>query len=268
MNNTLAEIVANKKTEIESRKSALEPAALREMTVNAKGNFITALKEPGINLITEIKPKSPSAGDLRTDFDPAQISLVYARYAAAISVLTDSKYFGGSLDLLQKVATTVDIPVLCKDFFLDPYQVFEARKAGAEAILLIVKILDDEQLLTLHSCAQNLKMAAVVEIQNEEELQRAMAINAQVILINNRDLGTFETDLGTTARLAGMISDDVVVISASGIEARSDIDYLQQYAHNFLIGSSLMRAPDLEAKLKELKGSSAKVTAGDSTCRA
>jgi indole-3-glycerol phosphate synthase len=166
------------------------------------------------------------------------------------------------------VVQTVATPVLCKDFFIDSYQIFEARKAGAEAILLIVKILNDEQLRSLHSLTEELNMAAIVEVQTEPELNRALAIKPRVILINNRDLSSFEIDLGTTAKLTAGIPRGVYAISASGIENREDIESLSQYTNNFLIGSSLMRAPHLEEKLRELKGASAKITAGDSSCRA
>jgi indole-3-glycerol phosphate synthase len=249
----LTEIVQNKTAEVEARKARRSASPVPSFTLG-DGSFLRALKAQGTNLICELKPKSPSAGVLKADFKLSDILPHYQSCAAAISVLTDNKYFGGSLDLLAEVAGSTTLPVLCKDFFIDPYQCFEARQAGAQAVLLIVKILDDELMKTLHKTANELGMTAVVEVQDQSELTRALNLNPQVILINNRNLHTFEVSLATTSDLAPNIPVDVVKVSASGFNNRVEIESMLPYCHNFLIGSSLMTAPDLLGKLNELKG--------------
>jgi indole-3-glycerol phosphate synthase len=252
--NRLGEIVENKKVEVAARK-ALHQASSQEFSPEpGDGGFLRALKAPGTNLICELKPKSPSAGILKEDFDLNDIMPHYQTHAAAISVLTDEKYFGGSLALLAEVSELTSRPTLCKDFLIDPFQCDEARSAGAQAVLLIVKILDDRTLDQLHKRAVELGMSAVVEVQNQEELDRALAINPQIILVNNRNLDTFEISLATTSELAPKIPDNIQTISASGISTRQEIESLLPYCHNFLIGSSLMTAGDLGQKLSELKG--------------
>jgi len=256
MHSKLAEIVSNKKVEVQARK-ILRPAealAADASLVCGDGSFLCALQVPQTNLICELKPKSPSAGVLKADFNLADILPHYANEAAAISVLTDEKYFGGSLDLLSQVSSQCTLPTLCKDFVIDPYQCLEARLAGAQAVLVIVKILDDTTMRSIHNECHRLGMSAVVEVQNKEELSRALAINSRIILINNRNLDTFDVSLSTTSDLAPLIPDDVEIISASGFSTRPEIESMLPYCHNFLIGSSLMSADNLGAKLAELKG--------------
>jgi len=258
MHSKLAEIVKNKEVEVAERK-ALRPSEILRADVQqyiglGDGSFLAALQAPTTNLICELKPKSPSAGVLKADFKLADILPHYAAQAAAISVLTDEKYFGGSLDLLRQVAQECPLPTLCKDFVIDPYQCLEARDAGAQAVLVIVKILDDAVMKEIHDECLRLGMTPVVEVQNEAELKRALALKPQTILINNRNLDTFEISLQTTAQLAPLIPDNVEKISASGFSSRAEIESMLPYCHNFLIGSSLMAADDLRAKLSELKG--------------
>ena len=251
MPNTLHEIVENKKREIAARAACVEP---RPSPVPARGTFLRSLRQTGTRLVAEIKPKSPSAGQLASNVDIAAITRTYSRYAAAISVLTDAKYFGGSFDALAQVSSLTSLPTMCKDFILHNSQIEDARRAGAEAVLLIVKILSDEQLAQLHAKIMALNMVPVVEVQNEIEIARALRLPLQCILINNRNLESFETDLGTTQRLAHLLPPNVVAISASGVETRSDIVRLSEYTNAFLVGSSLMRAADMDAKLRELSG--------------
>lgn len=251
MPNTLHEIVENKKREIAARAGA---RASLPTPAPARGSFLRSLRQTGRRLIAEIKPKSPSAGQLAENVDVANITRVYSRYAAAISVLTDEKYFGGSLEALRKVSASTQLPTLCKDFILDKSQVLEAREAGAEAVLLIVKILDDEQLARLHECIMALNMVPVVEVQNEIEIERARKLPLQCVLINNRNLETFETNLATTENLIGRVPAGIVVISASGIETAEDVSRLENYTNAFLVGSSLMRSQNLDAKLRKLAG--------------
>jgi indole-3-glycerol phosphate synthase/phosphoribosylanthranilate isomerase len=254
MPSKLAEIVQNKTAEVDARKAARPANHLALSMAPGDGSFLRALKTKGTNLICELKPKSPSAGVLKAEFQLSDILPHYQSHAAAISVLTDHKYFGGSLDLLTDVAASTTLPTLCKDFFIDSYQCLEARQAGAQAVLLIVKILSDDLLAELHKTANDLGMTAVVEVQNQSELKRALALQPQVILINNRNLDSFDVSLSTTSDLAPNIPGDVVKISASGFGSRADIESMLPFCHNFLIGSSLMTAGNLEQKLCELKG--------------
>jgi indole-3-glycerol phosphate synthase / phosphoribosylanthranilate isomerase len=250
MPSTLREIVENKRREVaELQASGTQPTPPR-----ARGTFLPALQEEGTRIIAEIKPKSPSAGTLNASVDLGGLTRTYSRYAAAISVLTDEKYFGGTMESLRTVATNTNVPALCKDFILHSVQIDQARNAGAEAVLLIVKILDATTLRELHEKIVSLNMVPVVEVQNEEELSIALSVEPRCILINNRDLETFEIDLATTERLAPKIPKHIQVISASGVEERTDIERLQKYTNCFLVGSSLMRSPAIDRKLRELVG--------------
>jgi indole-3-glycerol phosphate synthase / phosphoribosylanthranilate isomerase len=250
----LAEIIAHKREEIDERKRATSIAELEKSIEPGSGTFLKSLTGGGLRLITEVKPSSPSEGVLKNRPDIKTILTSYNNYASAISVLTDMRYFGGSIGLLKDVVHYTRLPVLCKDFVIDPFQIYEARLNGAQAILLIVKALEDNQLARLHSITLELGMTPVVEVQTEQELKRALDITPQVILINNRNLDNLKIDLATTEKLAPQIPDYVLTVSASGIEERNDIDRLLAHTSRFLIGSVLMKAPDLEAKLKELTG--------------
>lgn len=252
MQNTLLEIVAHKKLEIKRRQQRRNTLCKSSPGTTAPRDFHNALHKAGINIIAEIKPRSPAAGILRHHLDVDDILAAYNQYASAISVLTDKKYFGGSLAMLRWVKDSSPHPVLCKDFVLDASQVLEARAAGADAVLLIVKILDDQLLAGLYALTVSLGMTAVVEIQNKTELQRALKLNPEVLLINNRNLDTLEIDLTTTTKLAPIIPAHITVIAASGISKAEDVDYLLPYCHNFLVGSSLMSADNLPGKLQEL----------------
>lgn len=251
MPSSLAEIVDNKKSEISERIKARHFEALQSNVIKGSHEFSRALRRPAVNLICELKPKSPSAGVLRGEVNVDEIVATYDRYASAISVLTDEKYFGGSLNLLTHVASNSKLPTLCKDFIIDTYQCYEAREAGAQAVLLIVKILTDVQLHTLYQCITELGMDAVVEVQTAEELNRAEQLKPDIVMINNRDLGTFEMDLGTTERLAGSVPSDTILISASGVLERSDLVRLLPYCSNFLIGSALMKSDNMDKLLAE-----------------
>jgi indole-3-glycerol phosphate synthase/phosphoribosylanthranilate isomerase len=256
-NSRLDEIVENKKHEVASRKQLRSTADLEKSATRAEGQFLQSLRSGNLNvprLITEIKPKSPSAGVLKENLSLDEVLQSYNKYAAAISVLTDEKFFGGSLSLLHDVSARSVVPTLCKDFIIDRHQCFEARISGAEAVLLIVKILAPQQLQELHATIEALGMVPVVEVQTETELEAAAALHPQVILINNRNLTTFAVDLATTEHLAPHVPPSALTVSASGIETRADIERLSSFARVFLIGSSLMRAANLEAKLAELVG--------------
>lgn len=257
---TLNEIVANKYKEVAERKTKLSPAALEETLQPLQpGAFEDALKastSTDPSLILEIKPASPSGGVLTETLDLEALLAVYNQYARALSVLTDTRFFRGSLGLLKTVGEKSPHPRLCKDFIIDSYQIAEACQAGATAVLLIVKILDDQQLFELYQAAHRWGLTPVLEVQNEAELQRALQLDPTVLLINNRNLDTFEISFETTKQLVPLIPPDKIVISASGIESRQDIETLSPYTTCFLIGSSLMKTPvsGLKQKLQELIG--------------
>jgi indole-3-glycerol phosphate synthase len=220
-------------------------------------DFRLALRGRGVALIAECKERSPSGGLLQRPYDPVRLAQRYAANgAAAISVLTEPEFFGGSLDHLQAVRAAVDVPVLCKDFIIDPIQVLAARAVGADAVLLIVGVLDDGALRDLHALATRLSMQVVVEVHSEEDVDRALRADAMIIGINNRDLTKMKTERETTVRLRPLIPAGRVVISESGIESRADVDELGRLGLDaVLVGEALLRAADLEAKVRELSGS-------------
>jgi indole-3-glycerol phosphate synthase len=219
-------------------------------------DFRGALMRGGVALIAECKQRSPSGGVLQATYDPVGLAQRYATNgAAAISVLTEPDFFGGSLEDLQAVRSAVEVPVLCKDFIIDPIQLAAARGAGADAVLLIAAILDDDDLLAFNEQAELLGMDVVVEVHDEVQLGRALDIEPEIIGINNRDLTRMRTDKTITARLRPLIPRDCTVISESGIDSRADIDELARLGINAaLVGESLLRASDLEAKVRELAG--------------
>jgi indole-3-glycerol phosphate synthase len=219
-------------------------------------DFAAALRAPGVSLIAEAKKASPSKGLIREDFDAVALAREYeANGAAAISVLTDEHFFQGSLDYLRAVGQNVEVPVLRKDFVFDPYQVYEARAAGADAVLLIVAALSDNDLEALHRLVQKLGMTALVEVHDEAELERALKIEPQVVGVNNRDLRTFEVDLETTARLRTLIPADIVLVAESGVHTPADVARLADIgADAMLVGESLVRAADVGGKVRQLVG--------------
>ena len=254
-------IIENKKIEVEKSKVSLPLESLISRIANIRPprDFYKAVDHGGqLRIIAEIKKASPSKGVLREDFDPVKIALGYARSgASALSVLTDEKFFMGSLTYLRAVKEAVDIPLLRKDFIIDPYQVYEARLYGADALLLIVSALGQDALRELLALTRSLGMDAVVEVHDDEELGRALDAGSRIIGINNRDLRTFEVDLGVSARLARMLPRGVIAIAESGISSGADIKRLRdQGVHVFLIGETFMKAPDPGAELKKLISSS------------
>jgi indole-3-glycerol phosphate synthase len=209
-----------------------------------------------IKLIAEIKKASPSRGVIRQDFQPLEIALAYAAHGATcLSVLTDRQFFQGGLDILQAVRNRVDLPVLRKDFILDPYQVLEARHAGADAVLLIAECLEGDELARLYHAVVDLGMAALVELYEPRNLERVLRLDAPLIGINNRDLRTFVTDLGHTIRLREQIPADRVVVAESGIHTRADVLRLEQArVAAMLVGEHLMAAPDMGHAIRTLLG--------------
>lgn len=207
-----------------------------------------------VKLIAEVKKKSPSKGIIREDFHPVSIAETYvANGATAISVLTDKHFFAGELDYLRAIREVVDVPLLRKDFTIDPYHIYQARVAGADAILLIVAALTPSQLRTFMDIADSLSLASLVEVHTQEELAIALDVDAQIIGINNRDLHTFHTDIATTFRLRDIIPADKIVVSESGIYTREDVAKLEEAGvHAMLVGESLMRSPDIGEQVRRL----------------
>jgi indole-3-glycerol phosphate synthase len=225
-------------------------------TAPAPVDFRAALVGDKVALIAECKERSPSGGWLQRPYDPVGLARRYtANGAAAISVLTEPEFFGGTLDHLQAIRATVAVPLLCKDFIVDPVQVMAARAAGADAVLLIVAILDDARLRDLLAVTHGYGMRALVEVHDETEVERALQADAAIIGINNRDLTAMQTVKDTTTRLRPLIPAGHLVVSESGIDSRADMDALERLGVNAaLVGESLLRAPDLEAKVRELSG--------------
>ncbi len=255
----LDEIVATKHREIAAARARLPLEELEAQAAEAPPvrDFRAALAGPGpIQLIAEVKKASPSAGVLREDFDPIAIARTYqAHGAACLSVLTDVSYFQGHLSYLARIRAAVVIPLLRKDFLIDEYQVVEARMAGADAILLIAEILDDAQMRLLLARARSLGMAALVELHDEANLDRVLAAGADLVGINNRDLGRFVTDLDLTLRLRDRVPDDVLLVAESGIRNRSDVERLEKAGVSaILVGETLMRADDIGLAVEQLLG--------------
>ena len=255
----LDEIVRHKREEIAARKTAMPRSALvtRAAMLPAPRDFERALAPAArrARLIAEVKRASPSRGVLNANLDPVTLAASYARHGAdAISVLTDAKYFGGSLDDLAAVRAAVDVPLLRKDFTLDDYQLWEARAAGADAVLLIVAILEPSQLSELAAAAKGLGLGALVECHTAAEVDVALAIGARLIGINNRDLATFETRLETTLALLPQIPPGPIVVSESGFFSGDDVRrVIDAGAHAVLVGEGLVKAPDVGAKIGELR---------------
>ncbi len=223
-------------------------------TVGGNGIMIPALRRDGVNVIAEIKRRSPSKGVIRENFDPVNIARNYtAGGAAAISCLTEEDFFDGSLDYLRAVRNVSPLPILRKDFIFDEYQVYEAVHAKADAILLIAAMLDGEQFNDLLQLAYGLGLDALVEIHDREEMEKVMRYDVRLLGINNRNLRTFETRLETSLELAAELPKSITLVSESGIRTREDIDRLRAAGfHAFLIGEELMRAEDEGAALKAL----------------
>lgn len=263
MANILDTIVAHKQQEI----AALPPAHLtveslrRRLANRGKRDFLAALQRPrsgrSMALVAEVKKASPSAGVIRPDFDPVAIARAYeAAGADCLSILTDEHFFQGHLQYLRQIRDAVSLPLLRKDFILDERQIAEAVEWGADAILLIAAILDDDRLRRLHALATEAGLAALVEVHNEAEMERALALGAPLIGVNNRDLTTFTVDLATTERLAAQAAKrPCLLVAESGIHTRADVERLARCgARAILVGESLMRAPSVASKVAELLG--------------
>ena len=254
----LGQIVASKRLELPARYDGVSLDALRSSAKPTRRSLQAAIARPGARFILEIKRASPSEGLIRKGADVGQLARAYSPVADALSVLADSPHFGGSLDDVRAARDVFDGPILAKDFFMDLRQVSEARIAGADAILVMLSVLDDAQARAMLAEAGHFGMDALVEVHDEAEMRRALALGAPIIGINNRDLRDLSIDLGTTERLARMAGDHLLV-SESGIVTRADVERLSPRVDGFLVGTSLMRATDPGQAARELVFGSVKL---------
>jgi len=259
MSTILDKIVAGTQREVAEAKQRVLESQLRDALAAAPPirDFFAALDGRGtIRLIAEVKKASPSKGVIRADFRPVEIARTYQEHGAAcISVLTEGPHFQGSLDYLRQIRAAVDVPVLRKDFIIDPYQVVEARAAGADAVLLIAECLDDRLLRTLHDAIVSLGMTPLVELYEPANLPRVLAAGARLVGINNRDLRTFAVDLEHTVRLRSAVPPGHRLVSESGIRSRADVEMLQRAGVDaMLVGETLMARADIGAAVDELLG--------------
>jgi indole-3-glycerol phosphate synthase len=259
MPDVLEKICARTRADLPARKAATSEAALHaRANADAPRGFAAALARKveagGHGLIAEMKRASPSGGLIRQDFSPAAIAGAYERGGAAcLSVLTDGPFFQGSLSDLEQARSACALPVLRKDFMLDPWQVLEARAHGADCILLIMACLSDEDAASLESAAMDLGMDVLIEVHDADELGRALRLRSRLIGINNRNLKTLKTDIATTEQLAPLLPPGCALVSESGLATRADLDRMARAgARRFLIGESLLRQPDLEAATRAL----------------
>jgi len=254
----LQKIVENKREEVAKQKEILSLGELRQMLADQPPtlDFGGAIRSRSCAVIAEVKRSSPSKGRIREDFDPVEIARIYEENgAAAISILTERRFFEGHAAYVPQIRRSVRLPLLRKDFIIDSYQVSETRVLGADALLLIARILEQGQLREFLGLASELGLAALVEVHDETDLEKAVSSGATIVGINNRDLETFRTDLETSIRLARRVPKGVTVVSESGISSRGDIERLMDAGiHAFLVGECLMREKDIGKKLRELLG--------------
>ena len=259
MSDKLTEICETKREEVDERMAVATIADLDRHAAHqdAPRGFEAALRrkaETGFAIIAEIKKASPSKGLIRRDFRPAEHAVAYERGGAAcLSVLTDAPYFQGHEDYLMDARAAVSLPVIRKDFMIDPWQVAEARAIGADAILIIVAALDDTLMAEIEAAALERGMDCLVEVHNEAEMERAARLKSRLIGVNNRDLKRFVTDIGVTERLASLAPEGTLLVSESGINTHADLERLAGCgARTFLVGESLMRQADVEAATRTL----------------
>ena len=254
----LQKIVENKREEVARQKEFLPLGELRQMLADRPPtrDFEGAIRNRECAVIAEVKRSSPSKGRIREDFDPVGIAGIYEdNGASAISILTERKFFEGSAAYIPQIGRSVRLPLLRKDFIIDSYQISETRVLGADALLLIARILEQGQLREFLGLASELGLAALVEVHDETDLEKAVSSGARIVGINNRDLETFRTDLETSIRLARRVPKGITVVSESGISSRGDIERLMDAGiHAVLVGESLMREEDIGKKLRELLG--------------
>lgn len=245
-------ILSHKREEVARRKATTSFESVLARCAPSGRSLAAALRAGAPGFLLEIKCGSPSAGRIRSDSDLEPVLAAYSRHADAVSVLADERFFGGSLARLAEVRGRLPQPILCKDFILEPYQVAEARAHGADAILLILAAVDDDTWRSCEALASRLGMEVLTEVHDEAEAARAIALGATMIGINNRDLRTLQVDLGVTRRVAPRIPPDHLVVAESGFDSREEVARQRPYADAFLVGSALMRRPDIDRAVREL----------------
>jgi indole-3-glycerol phosphate synthase len=254
----LQKIVENKRQEVARQKEILPIGELRQMLADRPPtrDFEGAIRNRDCAVIAEVKRSSPSKGRIREDFNPVEIAGIYEDHgASAISILTERKFFEGNAAYVPQIRRAVRLPLLRKDFIVDPYQISETRVLGADALLLIARLLEAGELRDFIGFASELGLAALVEVHDEADLEKAVSSGAGIVGINNRDLATFRTDLDVSVRLARRIPQGIAVVSESGINSRGDVETLMREGiHAVLVGESLMREKDIGKKLRELLG--------------
>ena len=248
----LERIVARTRLDVQDRARQVPVARLDAQVREDTRDLHGALAAPGLGLIAEFKPRSPSRGELRPDAVPEHIAEVYRPYAAAISVLCDAPFFGGSRDALTRIRAASGLPVLCKDFIVTRYQVVEARAAGADAVLLMVSLLPPRELAELMDLAGELRMASLVEAHDGAELEQALAVGARIVGINSRDLRTLDVDLARIEALADRVPSGVLRVGESGLHTSADVDRLRHRVDAVLMGTELMTSPDPAARIESL----------------
>ena len=245
----LKEIIENKKKEVEVSKKNFPLDSFKAKLKNSRRDFKAALSKKGLALIAEFKRKSPSKNIKEKEFDMGEIIGIYNKYASAISILTDKKFFNGSLMDLEEASKLTYLPLLRKDFIIDEYQIYESRLHNADAVLLIVSALSDEQIKKFIKIAKDYSMNCIVEAHTGEELSRTLECNAEIIGINNRDLNTLRIDTGTTLRLAGKVPKGKIVVSESGISSRDYVEKIKGKANAMLVGSHFMNSGNVEQEI-------------------
>ena len=247
----LSEIVANRKRHLDDIRQRISHVHYDTLRLSERSLY-DALSTPGASYIMECKSASPSLGTIREDYKPGEIASVYSRYASAISVLCEPDYFGGDYDHLATVAATTHLPVLCKDFIIDEVQIYAARYFGADAILLMLSVLSDDEYAHLAAVAASLHMDVLTEVIDEEEAARATALGARIFGVNHRNLHDLSIDLDRSARLAQLAPDGAVVVAESGIRDAATVRRLGGHADAFLVGSQLTSQPDIDRACREL----------------
>ena len=248
----LERIVERARTDLDRRRGIRTEAQLRDGLRASTRDFRAALDSPGISLIAEFKPKSPSRGALRSRDEVEEFARLYEGRAAAMSVLCDEAHFDGGFDLLRRARSACDLPLLCKDFVFDAYQIYEAREAGADAVLLMASVIHDRRIAELSEVASGLGMDALVEVHDDAELERVLALGCPIVGVNARNLHDLTIDADRLARLVGAVPTDRIAVAESGIRLRSDVEAIPERANAVLIGSAFMAAEVPAEKLEEL----------------
>ena len=248
----LSKIIENKRKEVELAKKSMPLDSFKPKIQKSSKDFKKAISKNKLNLIAEIKRSSPSHNKINSELDLNNIVDIYAKYADAISVLTDKKFFDGSLEDMKLVSNLTSLPILRKDFIIDEYQIYEARCFGADAILLIASVLSLDEINNFIDIAESLNMDCLVELINKEELDKVLSSKAEIIGINNRNLDTLKIDLNTTLKLMNQIPDDKIIVSESGITSKDYLEKIKSKVNAILVGTLFMKSENPEYEIKKI----------------